>query len=159
MRSRRRSRPRTIAGRSRRPMFDPKVIRKDFPIFERRVHGDKPLIYLDSANTSQKPRRVLEALEEFYERHNANIHRAVYELAAEATEAYESARTKVATFIGAPGGSREVVFTKSCTEAINLVAYAWGRAHLGDGDEIVVSEMEHHSNLIPWQIQAMERGA
>ncbi|MFY9587930.1 MAG: cysteine desulfurase [Actinomycetota bacterium] len=140
-------------------MFDPKVVRKDFPIFERRVHGDKPLIYLDSANTSQKPRRVLDALNDFYEKHNANIHRAVYQLAAEATEAYEGARTKVAQFIGAPNGSREVVFTKSCTEAINLVAYAWSRANLREGDEIVISEMEHHSNLIPWQIQAMERGA
>jgi cysteine desulfurase / selenocysteine lyase len=140
-------------------MFDPKVVRKDFPIFERRVHGDKPLIYLDSANTSQKPRKVLDALTDFYEHHNANIHRAVYELAAESTELYEGARTKVATFIGAPGGSREVVFTKSCTEAINLVAYAWGRANLHEGDEIVVSEMEHHSNLIPWQIAAMQSGA
>ena len=140
-------------------MFDAKVVKKDFPIFERRVHGDKPLIYLDSANTSQKPRRVLDALNDFYEKHNANIHRAVYELAAEATEAYEGARVRVAQFIGAPNGPREVVFTKSCTEAINLVAYAWGRANLREGDEIVISEMEHHSNLIPWQIQAMERGA
>ena len=140
-------------------MFDSKVVRKDFPIFERRVHGDKPLIYLDSANTSQKPRRVLDALTEFYEKHNANIHRAVYELAAESTEAYEGARSKVASFIGAPEGSREVVFTKSTTEAINLVAYAWGRANLHEGDEIVISEMEHHSNLIPWQIAAMQSGA
>ena len=140
-------------------MFDPKVVRKDFPIFERRVHGDKPLIYLDSANTSQKPRKVLDTLTEFYERHNANIHRAVYELAAESTEAYEGARTKVAAFIGSPEGSREVVFTKSTTEAINLVAYAWGRANLHEGDEIVISEMEHHSNLIPWQIAAMQSGA
>src|SRR5437773_11882736 len=107
MRSRRRSRPRTIAGRSRRPMFDPKIVRKDFPIFERRVHGDKPLVYLDSANTSQKPRKVLDTLNDFYERHNANIHRAVYELAAESTERYEGARTKLATFLGAPGGSSE----------------------------------------------------
>jgi cysteine desulfurase/selenocysteine lyase len=140
-------------------MFDPKVVRKDFPIFERRVHGDKPLVYLDSANTSQKPRRVLDALTDFYEHHNANIHRAVYELAAESTAAYEGARTKVAEFLKAPNGSREIVFTKSCTEAINLVAYAWGRANLREGDEIVISEMEHHSNLIPWQIAAMQSGA
>jgi cysteine desulfurase / selenocysteine lyase len=140
-------------------MLDPTIVRKDFPIFERRVHGDKPLIYLDSANTSQKPRKVLDALTEFYERHNANIHRAVYQLAAEATEAYEGARTKLATFLGAPEGSREIVFTKSCTEAINLVAYAWGRANLREGDEIVISEMEHHSNLIPWQIAAQMSGA
>jgi len=140
-------------------MFDPKVVRKDFPIFERRVHGDKPLVYLDSANTSQKPRKVLDTLTDFYERHNANIHRAVYQLAAESTEAYEGARSKVASFLGAPEGSREIVFTKSCTEAINLVAYAWGRANLHEGDEIVISEMEHHSNLIPWQIAAMQSGA
>ena len=140
-------------------MFDPKVVRKEFPIFERRVHGDKPLIYLDSANTSQKPRKVLDALTDFYEKHNANIHRAVYQLAAESTEAYEGARTKMATFIGAPAGSREIVFTKSCTEAINLVAYAWGRANLREGDEIVITEMEHHSNLIPWQIAAQSSGA
>ena len=139
--------------------LDPTIVRKDFPILERRVHGDVPLVYLDSANTSQKPRKVLDALTEFYERHNANIHRAVYQLAAEATEAYEGARTKVARFIGAPEGSREVVFTKSCTEAINLVAYAWGRANLREGDEIVISEMEHHSNLIPWQIAAQTSGA
>ena len=140
-------------------MLDPAIVRKDFPIFERRVHDDKPLIYLDSANTSQKPRKVIEALSDFYERHNANIHRAVYQLAAESTEAYETARTKVATFLGAPEGSREIVFTKSCTEAINLVAYAWGRANLREGDEIVVTEMEHHSNLIPWQIAARASGA
>ncbi len=140
-------------------MLDPAIVRKDFPIFERRIHGDKPLIYLDSANTSQKPRKVLDTLTDFYERHNANIHRAVYQLAAEATEAYEGARTKMAAFLRAPGGSREIVFTKSCTEAINLVAYAWGRANLREGDEIVISEMEHHSNLIPWQIAAQSSGA
>jgi len=140
-------------------MLDAAIVRKDFPIFERRIHGDKPLIYLDSANTSQKPRKVLDALTEFYERHNANIHRAVYELAAESTAAYEGARSKIATFLGAPGGSREIVFTKSCTEAINLVAYAWGRANLREGDEIVITEMEHHSNLIPWQIAAQSSGA
>jgi cysteine desulfurase/selenocysteine lyase len=140
-------------------MLDAKVVRKDFPILERRVHGDKPLVYLDSANTSQKPRRVIEALSDFYANHNANIHRAVYELAAEATEAYEGARTKAAAFIGAPGGSREVIFTKSCTEATNLVARAWGGANLREGDEIVVTEMEHHSNLIPWQQAASASGA
>jgi cysteine desulfurase/selenocysteine lyase len=140
-------------------MLDPAIVRKDFPIFERRVHDDKPLIYLDSANTSQKPRKVIDALSDFYERHNANIHRAVYQLAAEATELYEGARTKMAAFLGAPEGSREIVFTKSCTEAINLVAYAWGRANLREGDEIVITEMEHHSNLIPWQIAAQSSGA
>ncbi len=140
-------------------MLDSKIIRKDFPIFERRVHGDKPLIYLDSANTSQKPRRVLEALQDFYEQHNANIHRAVYQLAAEATEAYEGARQKAADLLRAPGGKREIVFTKSCTEAINLVARAWGGANLGEGDEIVITEMEHHSNTVPWQLIAAQTGA
>ncbi|MFN2613887.1 MAG: cysteine desulfurase [Actinomycetota bacterium] len=138
-------------------MFDPKVVRKDFPILERRVHGDKPLVYLDSAATAQKPRRVIDALTDFYEHHNANVHRGVYTLAEEATELYESARARIGAFIGAP--AREIVFTKSCTEAINLVANAWGRASLKRGDEIVLSEMEHHSNLIPWQIVAEATGA
>jgi len=140
-------------------MLDAKVVRKDFPIFERRVHGDKPLIYLDSANTSQKPRQVLDVMRSFYEERNANIHRAVYEIAAEATEAYEGARRATADLLHAPGGAREVVFTKSTTEAINLVARAWGGANLREGDEIVISEMEHHSNIIPWQMVAAQTGA
>jgi len=140
-------------------MLDPKVVRKDFPILDRKVHGDRPLVYLDSANTSQKPRQVIEALSSFYEQHNANIHRAVYELAAESTALYERAREKAAAFIGAPGGAREIVFTKSCTEATNLVARAWAWSTLREGDEIVVSEMEHHSNLIPWQLAAQATGA
>lgn len=123
------------------------------------MRGDKPLVYLDSANTSQKPRKVIETLSNFYERHNANIHRAVYQLAEESTEAYEGARAGIAAFLGAPGGASEVVFTKSCTEAINLAAYAWGRANLREGDEIVVTEMEHHSDLIPWQLTAQATGA
>lgn len=139
-------------------MFDPTVVRKDFPIFERRFH-DKPLVYLDSAATSQKPRRVIEAVADFYEHHNANVHRGVYALAEEATNLYEGARAKVAAFVGAPGGWREIVFTKSCTEAVNLVAATWGRANLREGDEVVVSEMEHHSNLIPWQMVAATVGA
>jgi cysteine desulfurase/selenocysteine lyase len=139
-------------------MFDPKVVRKEFPIFERRVHGDKPLVYLDSASTSQKPRKVLDALTSFYEQHNANVHRGVYQLAEEATEAYEGARQKVAAFIGATDW-HEVVFTKSCTEGTNLVANTWGRANLKPGDEIVISEMEHHSNIIPWQLVAAATGA
>ena len=138
-------------------MFDPKVVRKDFPIFERRIHGDKPFVYLDSAATSQKPRRVIDALSDFYEHHNANVHRGVYEVAAEATELYEGARARIGAFIGAPAS--EIVFTKSCTEALNLVAYAWGRANLREGDEVVLSEMEHHSALIPWQMIAAQTGA
>jgi cysteine desulfurase / selenocysteine lyase len=140
-------------------MFDAKVVRKDFPVFERRVHGDKPLVYLDSAATSQKPRRVIDAISSFYEHSNANVHRGVYALAEEATALYEGARVKVASFIGSPGGPTEVIFTRSCTESINLVANAWGRANLREGDEILVTEMDHHSNLIPWQLVAQATGA
>jgi cysteine desulfurase/selenocysteine lyase len=139
-------------------MFDPKIVRKDFPIFERRVHGDKPLVYLDSAATSQKPRKVIDALSEFYEHSNANVHRGVYSIAEEATALYEGARAKVAAFIGALDPA-EIVFTKSCTEATNLVANTWARANLREGDEIVVTEMEHHSNLIPWLFARDTTGA
>jgi len=139
-------------------MFDPKVVRKDFPILERSTRDGAPLVYLDNAATSQKPRAVIDSLVQFYEQHNANVHRGVYFLAEEATELYEGARAKVASFIGAsePTG---VVFTKSCTEALNLVAYAWGMNTLHEGDEILVTEMEHHSDLIPWQIVAKHTGA
>ena len=138
-------------------------IRKDFPILERRVRGGQPLIYLDSANTSQKPRQVIDALTEFYERHNANIHRATHELGEEATEAYEGARIKVAGFIGA-ADETEVVFTKNISEGINLVAYSLGNAtsgrlRLGPGDEILITEMEHHSNIVPWQLLCQRTGA
>src|SRR5215470_10079462 len=134
-------------------------IRKDFPILDRTVRGGRPLVYLDSANTSQKPRQVIDAMTEFYERHNANIHRATHELGEEATQAYEGARIKVSQFIGA-ADETEVVFTKNVSEAINLVAYSIGNATamggparlaLRPGDEIVISEMEHHSNIVPWQ--------
>jgi cysteine desulfurase/selenocysteine lyase len=138
-------------------------IRKDFPILDRTVRGGRPLVYLDSANTSQKPRQVIDTLTEFYERHNANIHRATHELGEEATAAYEGARIKVAQFIGASDES-EVVFTKNVSEAINLVAYAVGNAapgrlRLGNGDEVVISEMEHHSNIVPWQLLCQRTGA
>ena len=143
-------------------------IRKDFPILDRTVRGGQPLIYLDSANTSQKPRRVIDTLTEFYERHNANIHRATHELSEEATEAYEGARIKAAGFIGA-ADETEVIFTKNISEGINLVAYSMGNAsaasagrgrfRLGPGDEIVVTEMEHHSNLVPWQMLCERTGA
>ena len=148
--------------------FDVARVRKDFPILERTVRGGRPLIYLDSANTSQKPRQVIDTMTEFYERHNANIHRANHELGEEATEAYEEARLKVAGFIGAPDET-EVVFTKNISEAVNLVAYAMsnataarsgpGRLRLGPGDEIVISEMEHHSNIVPWQLLCERTGA
>src|SRR5947209_9040774 len=139
-------------------MFDPKVVRKDFPILERRVHGDKPLVWLDNASTTQKPRRVIESLVDFYEHHNSNVHRGVYALAEEATELYEGARAKIAAFIGA-AGKHEIVFTRSATESLNLVANAWGRANLKPGDKVVVTEMEHHSNLIPWQLVTQATGA
>ncbi|MDR5682996.1 MAG: cysteine desulfurase [Armatimonadota bacterium] len=134
----------------------PADVRDDFPILYRKVDG-KPLVYLDSAATSQKPRVVLDALRAFYEEYNANVHRALYRIAERATLAYEEARQKVAAFVG--GRSEELVFTRGTTEAINLVAYAYGRWGLREGDEILVTEMEHHSNLVPWQILAAERGA
>jgi cysteine desulfurase / selenocysteine lyase len=142
-------------------------IRKDFPILDRTVRGGRPLVYLDSANTSQKPRQVIDTLTDFYERHNANIHRATHELGEEATEAYEGARIKVGQFIGA-ADETEVVFTKNVSEAINLVAYSIGNAsvgsgaerfRLGEGDEIVITEMEHHSNIVPWQLLCERTGA
>ena len=115
-------------------------------------------MYLDNAATSQKPRPVIEALVEYYETYNANIHRGIHVLAEEATERYEGARRKVARFIRAPD-PREVIFTRNTTEGLNLVAYTWGRANIGEGDEIVLSEMEHHSNIVPWQLLAAEKGA
>jgi len=138
-------------------MAIPASIRDDFPILRQRVNG-KPLVYLDSASTSQKPCQVIQALVRYYEEYNANIHRGVYAIAERATAEYEEARAKVARFLGA-GGPEEIVFTRNITEAINLVAYAWGRRHVGPGDEILVTEMEHHSDLVPWQLLAQERGA
>jgi len=138
-------------------VYDAEEIRRDFPILERRIDG-KRLVYLDNAATSQKPRQVIEALTDYYERHNANIHRGVHRLAAEATAAYEEAREKVARFLGAPDTSG-LIFTRGTTEAINLVAHAWGRKFLREGDEVVLTESEHHSNLVPWQLAAQETGA
>ncbi|MGQ9477242.1 MAG: cysteine desulfurase [Candidatus Bipolaricaulia bacterium] len=129
--------------------LDPSEIRKDFPILARRI-GGKPLAYLDNAATTQKPRQVLEAMKEFYEQKNANVHRAVHTLSHEATVAYEEAHQKVAEFIGA-SGPEEIIFTRNATEALNLVAYAWGLWELREGDEILLTVMEHHSNLVPWQ--------
>jgi len=137
--------------------LDPIALRADFPVLAREVHG-QPLAYLDNAASSQKPRAVIEVLEEFYRAHYANIHRGVHTLSEEATAAYEEARDKVAAFIHAPHRNG-VIFTRNTTEAINLVAYAWGRTHVGSGDRIVVTEMEHHSNLVPWQLLAREVGA
>jgi cysteine desulfurase/selenocysteine lyase len=136
--------------------FDPRRVRGDFPIF--RTPRDKPLVYLDSAATSQKPDAVLEAMNRYYAGYNANIHRGIYAIAEQATAAYEDARRKVAAHVKARS-PREIVFTRNSTEAINLVAYAWGRTHVRPGDAILLTEMEHHSNLVPWQILAAERQA
>ena len=126
------------------------TLRKDFPILQRQV-GNKPLIYLDNAATSQKPTAVLQALDDYYQRHNSNVHRGVHTLSEEATQAYEDARGKVAHFINAPS-PKQVIFTAGTTGSINLVAYTWGRANLGPGDEVLITEMEHHSNIVPWQM-------
>ncbi len=137
-------------------MIDMRAVRADFPILERKI-GEKPLIYLDSGATSQKPRQVIEAVASFYREHNANVHRGLYQLAAEATDLYEEARAKVARFIGA--APDEVVFTHGTTEALNLAAFSLGEARVKAGDEIVVTVMEHHANLIPWQQVARLKGA
>ncbi|MPZ49353.1 MAG: SufS family cysteine desulfurase [Dehalococcoidia bacterium] len=139
-------------------MFDVDTLRKDFPILSRQVHG-QPLVYLDNAATTQKPRQVIDSLVHYYENYNANIHRGLHKLAEEATEAYEGSRAKVARFIKSPEGARSVIFTRNCTESLNLVANAWGRKFLNAGDEIVLSVLEHHSNLVPWQLIAKEKGA
>ena len=138
-------------------MLDVKAVRKDFPILSREVYG-KPLVYLDNAATSQKPAQVIQALVEYYESYNSNIHRGVHALSMEATDRYEEARGKFAAFIGAPS-TTGVVLVRNTTEAINLVAQTWARRNLGPGDEILTTHMEHHSNLVPWQQVAQDRGA
>lgn len=138
--------------------LDPERCRKDFPILDRRVHDGKPLVYLDNAATSQKPRVVIDALSSFYERSNANVHRALHYLGEEATALFEESRGKVARFIGAPGPG-QVIFTRGATEGINTVAHTWGRSHVGAGDRILATGMEHHSNLVPWQILCQAVGA
>ena len=137
--------------------IDPVALRADFPILDQEVHGHR-LVYLDSAATSQKPLAVIETLDEYYREYNANVHRGIYQIAERATAAYEGARAKVARLIGAPD-AREIVWTRNATEAINLVAYSWGRRNIGRGDVIVLTEMEHHANLVPWQILAQEKDA
>ena len=135
----------------------PRNVKDDFPILRQKMHG-KSLIYLDSAATSQKPQGVIDALVRYYQEYNANVHRGIYHIAEEATRRYEASRGKVAGLINARR-PEEIIFTRSTTEAINLVAYAWGRANMNEGDEILATEMEHHSNLVPWQMLAAERGA
>ena len=137
--------------------FDLNVVRADFPILNQSVNG-KPLVWLDNAATTQKPRQVIERLREFYERENSNVHRAAHELAARSSDAYEAARGKLQRFIGA-ASVNEIVWVRGATEAINLVAQSWGRANVGAGDEIVVSNLEHHANIVPWQMLAAEKGA
>jgi len=147
-----------MSDMAERMTLDPEVVRKDFPILERTTSTGKQIVYLDSAATSQKPRQVTDALREFDERWNANVHRGVYELAEEATDRFEGARAKLAAFIGAPG-PETIVFNRGTTESVNLVAHAWGRRFLEDGDEVLLSELEHHSNIVPWQLAARDTGA
>ena len=134
------------------------TIRKDFPILQRKVRENKLLVYLDNASTSQKPIQVIDAISDYYKNQNANIHRAVYALAEEATEAYENTRTKIAKFLNIQK-REEIIFVRGTTEAINLVAYSWGRQNVNKGDIIVTTEYEHHSNIVPWQLLTKERGA
>lgn len=136
----------------------PPSVRDDFPILARTVHGDTPLVYLDNAATSQKPACVLDALNTYYRHTNANVHRGMHALAEEATAAYEAARNALAAFLGAPDPAG-VIFTRGTTESINLVAHAWGNTALNPGDEILISVMEHHSNIVPWQLLAARTGA
>jgi cysteine desulfurase / selenocysteine lyase len=137
--------------------LDARALRADFPIFEQLIHG-KPLAYLDSANSSQKPRQVLDTMTTFYETSYANVHRAVHVLGERATAGLEGAREKVRAFVNAPD-VREIIFVRNATEALNLVAYSWGGNNLGPGDAVVVTELEHHSNFVPWQYIARRQGA
>ena len=137
--------------------LDTTRVRADFPILRQTVHG-KPLVFLDSASSSQKPESVIQALDEYYREYNANVHRGVYQLSERATARMEEARVKLARFINAPS-PRQLIFTRNTTEAINLVAYSWGRQNIGPGDVILATLMEHHSNLVPWQALAQEKGA
>jgi cysteine desulfurase / selenocysteine lyase len=137
--------------------FDVAAIRADFPILDSQVHG-RPLVYLDNAATTQKPRAVLQALTDYYTGSNANVHRGVHYLSGKATDLFEAARARVATFVGA-ADPKEIIFTRNATEGINLVAQTWGRANVKTGDEVLISGMEHHSNIVPWQMLCTEKGA
>ncbi|HHW86945.1 MAG TPA: cysteine desulfurase [Chloroflexi bacterium] len=132
-------------------------LRSDFPILQRVLPNGRPLIYFDNAASSQKPESVLRAMDDYYRRYNANVHRGVHTLSEEATAAFEAAREKVARFINAPS-ARQIIFTRGATESINLVAYTWGRANLKPGDEVLITEMEHHANIVPWQIMQEQLG-
>ncbi len=137
--------------------YDLERVRADFPILKREING-KPLVYLDSAATSQKPVQVIEALDRYYREYNANVFRGVYQISEEATAAYESARKRIADLVNAKDPS-EIIFVRGTTEAINLVAHSWGRSNIGLGDSIMLTEMEHHSNIVPWQLLARDKGA
>src|SRR5437868_5937697 len=137
--------------------YDVEAVRADFPILHQEHHAGVPLVYLDNAATSQKPLKVIEALDDYYRRYNANVHRGIHKLSEEATSAYEGARIKIKRFINATN-RREIIFTRGTTESLNLVANTWGRANLKAGDVVVSTVMEHHSNIVPWQILAAEKG-
>jgi cysteine desulfurase / selenocysteine lyase len=139
-----------------RPRLDPVGLRADFPILAKPTNSGHPLVYLDSASSSQKPQVVIDALDTYYSEYNANVHRGIYEIGERATAAYEEARARTARFIGA-SDAHQLVFTRNATEAINLVAYSWGRKNVGRGDAIVLTEMEHHANLVPWQLLVQEK--
>jgi len=140
--------------------LDVEAIRADFPILERRVGAeDRQVVYLDNAATTQTPEAVIDAMDDYYRRYNANVHRGLHHLSQEASEAYEAAHDRLAEFVGASGGREEMVFTKNTTESLNLVAYAWGLNELGPGDEVVLTEMEHHASLVTWQQIAKKTGA
>src|SRR4051795_4416818 len=145
------------AQQTKNMKIDWSALRTDFPILEQEVHG-RPLVYLDNAATSQKPRAVLDALRHYYEHDNANVHRGIHELSNRATAAFEAARARAARFIHARN-AEEIIFTRGTTEGINLVASAWGQGHVKAGDTILLTEMEHHSNIVPWQLLAERTGA
>ena len=137
--------------------LDVAAVREDFPVLDQEVRSGVPLVYLDNAATSQKPRAVIDAMSDYYLRYNANVHRGIHKLSEEATDAYEGARKRIARFINA-ASHREIIYTRNTTESINLVAWSWGRANLGPGDVVISTEMEHHSNIVPWQMIAEQVG-
>lgn len=139
-------------------MLDIEAVRSDFPILSTEAYPGVPLIYLDSAASSQKPAAVIDAMDDYYRRYHANVHRGIHRLSEEATMAYEGARERIASFIGVHD-STQIIYVRNATEAFNLVAYSWGRSNIGAGDEILITEMEHHSNIVPWQMLAEEKGA
>src|SRR3954470_14112981 len=147
-----------VTTRTASAPLDVARIRADFPVLSQKVHGNKPVAYLDNAATSQKPRQVIDAMSQVFEEYNANIHRGVYEFSERTTAAFEGAREKTAAFINA-ASSREIVFVRNATEGVNLVAYSWGREHIKAGDRIVSTVLEHHSNFVPWQQLAKDVGA